>query len=94
MASQKKKLNHSEQELPKWFKGMVYRDGAEVTNPFSGESYKLTGVELSLYDFILGCQMVFDSVPSSMTTKRINEFQKALNWFRKNNPEAYMVLLD
>ena len=93
MASQKKKLNHSEQELPKWFKGMVYRDGAEVTNPFSGESYKLTGVELSLYDFILGCQMVFDSVPSSMTTKRINEFQKALNWFRKNNPEAYMVLL-
>jgi len=94
MASQKKKLNHSEQELPKWFKGMVYRDGAEVTNPFSGESYKLTGVELSLYDFILGCQMVFDSVPSSMTTKRINEFQKALNWFRKNNPEAYYVLLD
>ena len=94
MALQKKKLNHSEQELPKWFKGMVYRDGAEVTNPFSGESYKLTGVELSLYDFILGCQMVFDSVPSSMTTKRINEFQKALNWFRKNNPEAYYVLLD
>ena len=94
MASQKKKLNHSEQELPKWFKGMIYRDGAEVTNPFSGESYKLTGVELSLYDFILGCQMVFDSVPSSMTTKRINEFQKALNWFRKNNPEAYYVLLD
>ena len=39
MASQKKKLNHSEQELPKWFKGMVYTKGDTVTNPFSGESY-------------------------------------------------------
>ena len=92
MALQKK--SKTEQELPKWFKGMVYREGAEVTNPFSGESYELTGVELSLYDFIIGCQMVFDSVPNSMTSKRIDEFQKALMWFRKNNPEAYYVLLD
>ena len=92
MESQKK--SKTEQELPKWFKGMVYREGAEVTNPFSGESYKLTGIELSLYDFIIGCQMVFDSVPNSMTSKRIDEFQKALTWFRVNNPEAYYVLLD
>ena len=92
MASQKKLK--TEQKLPKWFKGMVYTKGETVTNPFSGESYELTGVELSLYDFIIGCQMVFDSVPNSMTTKRINEFQKALNWFRVNNPEAYYVLLD
>ena len=91
MDSQKKS---KEQTLPKWFKGMVYREGAEVTNPFSGESYELTGVELSLYDFIIGCQMVFDSVPNSMTSKRIDEFQKALMWFRNNNPEAYYVLLD
>ena len=90
----KKKSNRSEQELPKWFKGMVYREGETVTNPFSGESYELTGVELSLYDFIIGCQMVFDTVPNTMTNKRITEFQKALNWFRVNNPEAYYVLLD
>tara|TARA_R100001510_G_C7587804_1_gene158505 strand:+ start:198 stop:419 length:222 start_codon:yes stop_codon:yes gene_type:complete len=73
---------------------MIYKEGAEVINPFSGESYELTSVELSLYDFIIGCQMVFDSVPNSMTSKRIDEFQKALNWFRNNNPEAYYVLLD
>ena len=92
MESQKK--SKTEQELPKWFKGMVYREGAEVTNPFSGESYELTGVELSLYDFIMGCNMVFESAPLTMTSKRVNEFQKALTWFRVNNPEAYMVLLD
>ena len=79
---------------PKWFKGMLYTKGSKVTNPFSGESYELTGLELSIYDFIMGCNMVFESAPSTMTTKRINEFQKALNWFRVNNPEAYYVLLD
>jgi len=73
---------------------MIYSQGAKVTNPFSGESYELTGVELSLYDFIIGCQMVFDSAPSTMTNKRITEFQKALTWFRVNNPDAYYVLLD
>ena len=91
MDSQKKL---KEQKLPKWFKGMIYTKGEKVTNPFSGESYELTGVELSLYDFIIGCQMVFDTVPNSMTSKRITEFQKALDWFRVNNPEAYYVLLD
>ena len=91
MESQKKS---KEQTLPKWFQGMVYAKGETVTNPFSGETYELNAIELSLYDFIMGCQMVFDTVPNSMTTKRINEFQKALNWFRVNNPEAYYVLLD
>ena len=81
-------------KAPKWFKGMIYTKGEEVQNPFSGETYELTGLELSIYDFIIGCQMVFDNAPSTMTTKRINEFQKALNWFRVNNPEAYYVLLD
>ena len=81
-------------KAPKWFKGMLYTKGEKVTNPFSGESYELTGLELSIYDFIIGCQMVFDTAPSTMTKKRINEFDKALNWFRVNNPEAYYVLLD
>ena len=79
---------------PKWFRGMIYTKGGQVTNPFSGESCDLTGLELSIYDFIIGCQMVFESAPSTMTKKRIDEFDKALNWFRVNNPEAYYVLLD
>ena len=82
------------QQKPKWFEGEVYTEGAEVRNPFSGETYKLNGLELSLYDFIIGCQMVFDSMPSSVTNKRVTDFQKGLTWFRVNNPEAYYVLLD
>jgi hypothetical protein len=28
------------------------------------------------------------------TRKQIADFDKALRWFRVNNPQAYMVLLD
>ena len=74
-----------EQTLPKWFTGMLYTSGDTVTNPFSGESYELSPAELSIYDFIMGCQM---------TGRMQNDMIKALTWFRKANPQAYMVLLD
>ena len=83
-----------EQTIPKWFKGMIYDNGDTVVNPFSGKEYKLNGIELSMYDFIMGSQYVFEVAPKTVTTKQINDFHKALSWFRKNNPEAYMVLLD
>ncbi len=83
-----------EQKIPKWFQGAIYKEGATVTNPFSGETYGLNGVELSIYDFIMGSQYIMEVAPKTVTSKQINEFQKALTWFRNNNTEAYMVLLD
>ncbi len=80
------------QKQPKWFKGDIYSEGGEVRNPFSGETYELNGLELSLYDFIIGSQMVFSQFEA--TKKQITDFDKALRWFRVNNPQAYMVLLD
>jgi hypothetical protein len=79
---------------PKWFQGMIYSEGETVTNPFSGETYELNGIELSIYDFIIGSQYVMEVAPKTVTSKQINEFHKALRWFQKNNIEAYMVLLD
>jgi hypothetical protein len=83
-----------EQTVPKWFKGMIYEQGETVTNPISGEEYELNGLELSIYDFIMGSQYVFEVAPKSVTTKQVDDFHKALTWFRKNNIDAYMVLLD
>ena len=83
-----------ELKVPQWFKGQVYDEGDTVTNPFSGESYELTGLELSMYDFIMGTQLVMELSPRTIPEKQINEFHKALNWFRRANSDAYYVLLD
>ena len=87
-------MKNKEQTVPKWFKGTIYEQGETVVNPFSNEEYELNGLELSMYDFIMGSQYVFEMAPKTVTPKQINDFQKALNWFRKNNVEAYFVLLD
>ncbi len=80
------------QELPKWFNGELYDEGAVVENRFSGFSIELTAVELSMYDFIVGTQLCFEM--GMQSKKMISDFQKGLNWFRKHNAEAYMILLD
>ena len=81
-------------KLPKWFKGQLYDKGDTVRNPISGEEYELNNVELSMYDFIIGSQMVFELAPHTVSQDKIDNFQKGLAWFSKNNIEAYMVLLD
>ena len=87
-------MNAKTAKLPKWFKGQLYDKGDTVKNPFSGEVYKLNNVELSMYDFIIGSQMVFEMAPHTVTEQKIKVLQKLLAWFSKNNIEAYMVLLD
>jgi len=81
------------QQLPKWFKGEVYKDGATVRNRFSGEEYKLNNIELSMYDFIIGSTMVMEMANGWQHTD-VQELRKGLDWFRQHNAEAYIVLLD
>ena len=87
-------MSTKKQNKPKWFKGIWYTEGDTVTNPFSGESYELTGPELSIYDFIQGMNFVFAKSPRTVSEQQIKYFHKSLDWFRKNNSKAYMVLLD
>ena len=86
-------MKTKEQKLPLWFNGELYEEGGTVQNRFSGEEYELNNVELSMYDFIMGAtQMAEMGIFNS--PHHIQELRKGLDWFRKNNPEAYMVLLD
>ena len=79
-------------KLPEWFDGDVYTEGGKVRNPFSGEEYELTAEELSMYDFVMGSQMIIEM---GMTNERmISDFRKGRDWFKNNNKKAYMVLLD
>ena len=73
-----------EHELPEWFEGIKYTEGETVTNPLSGESFKCTANEASMYDLIVGAKMTQNYVIA----------QKGLDWFRQANPEAYMILFD
>ena len=84
----------TKKQAPKWFTGQIYTKGDTVTNPFSGESFDLTGLELSIYDFIMGCNMLFAKSSNRVNDEIIRDFDKALRWFRNNNSSAYMVLLD
>lgn len=78
-------MKKTNQELPKWFTGTIYTEGLIVENPFSKEEYELNNVELSMYDFIIGC---------STTGAMQKDMAKGLSWFRRANPDAYMALLD
>jgi len=74
-----------------WFSGQIYDEGGLVTNPLSGQSIELNNVELSIYDFVMGCNFL----PTHMWDEHVLKAHiKGLDYFIKNNVEAYMVLLD
>ena len=49
-------MKFNDTELPKWFDGVVYKEGDIVTNPFSGQQAILTPNELAMHNFIKGCE--------------------------------------
>ena len=85
-------MKKRKQQLPKWFRGELYKEGAVVRNRFGGGEIELNNVELSMYDFVMGAVIMTEM--GSRETKLITELRKGLDWFRTHNAKAYMVLLD
>ena len=86
-------------DLPTWYDGANYTEGDTVTNPFSGESYKLNANELAMHNFIKGCEYTIsvtfnDDILNPEVSKLATAMQRGLSWFRDANPRAYMILLD
>jgi len=63
---------------------VVDKEPVEVQNPFSGDSTVLTPDEVAVYDYLKGCELIGD----------YKGLRKGLDWFRNNNAQAYMILLD
>ena len=70
----------------------------ERKNRFNGESYLLTPHEAKIHDdiFINELQATIEDKEAGVdgTSKLWNRVRDGLNYFRKNNAEAYMILLD
>jgi hypothetical protein len=74
----------SEQVRPKWLGDFPNQPKSVETNPYSEESYELSSLETTVYRFV-------------KVSERKNDYKnlrKGLDWFRRNNAKAYMVLLD
>ena len=79
--------------LPDWIEAEVYPEGGVVTNPYSGQEFYLNNLELSMYDFIIGCNML-NELRGALSDKLIGEMQKGIAWFGETNPEAFYALID
>ena len=97
--AEKIELKIQDTELPKWFNGIVYKQGDLVSNPFTGDQAILTPNELAMYDFIKGAEYTIsvtynDDILDPQVSKLSDQMRKGLDWFRTANARAYMILLD
>jgi hypothetical protein len=79
-------MSKAKKAIQDLFPGIMVLDKepVKVQNPFSGESTILTPDEVAVYDYLKGCELIGD----------YKGLRKALDWFRTNNGNAYMILLD
>ncbi len=69
----------------------------ERKNRFNGESILLTKEEAKKHDSIFLCEFfatIEDKKLGTGVSKHWETMRKHLDWFRRNNAKAYMVLLD
>ena len=73
----------SKREIPN---GVVILDKepVEVKNPYTGETVTLKPDAVAVYDMIKGSELFED----------YDNVRVGLDWFKVNEPDAYMVLLD
>ena len=80
-----KTVEHEGKKIKMPFDCQIYPDKqVTVANRFTGQETTMPGFAASVYDVIIGAEMIED-----WDTVRLG-----LDWFRKNFAEQYMVVLD
>ena len=64
----------------------------KTTNPYSGQSIDITVEEFTRYQIVKQAEQQAD--PNNGDDPFWDVVRGGLDWFRKNNAKAYMVLLD
>ena len=79
------------QQLPNWFQGNLYSTGDKVRNQLTGDSFWLTNVELSLYDYYQGLKYLMDV--RGYDPEFAADVVKLERWFLQNNKNAHQALI-
>jgi len=79
------------QQLPNWFQGNLYSTGDKVRNQLTGDSFWLTNVELSLYDYYQGLKYLMDV--RGYDPEFAADVVKLERWFLQNNRNAHQALI-
>ena len=79
-------FKYNDKEIMSPFKEsiIVYDDEETIENRFGGDKVTVPGFVASVYDVIIGSEMIGDW----------DKVREGSDWFRKHFPKAYMVLLD
>ena len=79
-------MSKAKKTIQELFPGIMVSDTEPVMveNFFSGEAIELQPDEVAVYDYLKGCELIGD----------YKNLRKCLDWFRNNNAQAYMILLD
>ena len=77
------KFAKAPQQIKENMKTIKYNNKT-IKLPFSGEKATVPGYAAAVYDVIMGAQV----------THRYDLVQKGCDWFSRNFPKQYMVLLD
>tara|TARA_B110000881_G_scaffold49234_1_gene41513 strand:+ start:238 stop:522 length:285 start_codon:yes stop_codon:yes gene_type:complete len=80
------------QQLPNWFQGNLYSTGGKVRNPKTGDSFWLTNVELSLYDYLKGLNYIMEV--RGYDSEFAADVVKLERWFESNNKNAHQALIN
>jgi len=82
------------QKLPEWFNGQIYDKGDVVVHPINGNEVKLNNLELSMYDFIMGSQMLIEMMGEKSSKTHTKYLKKGLEWFKNSSFDNHQLLFE
>jgi hypothetical protein len=69
----------------------IFETSEIIKNPYSGEEVELLPEAVAVYDLIKGCELLLKNQENAYISK---QFYEALDYFRIQWPNEYMILLD
>jgi len=90
------------QKLPYWFTNNIGQtdygmedvktyDNGDIVINWEGKEIELNNIELTMYHYLMGAKKILEN---GMDEKVWSTYKRGIDWFRKNNPKAYMELFD